>query len=562
MAAVLIAELSPYRSETVSQFWAACFPAGTLVSTPGGMRPIETLGVGEQVIDARGEATVIKETMVRPFTGDLVTLDLLGTLPLTASAEHPILVRRGGREQWLEAARIGVGDCLVLPRSRCSSEPALRFDATAVARGRQPLLGKPLALTPDVAYLLGRFVGDGAASLWVERALYDRGRVEISFDLGEEEEAEICLGVARGAFGSAGLRQGNETYRVSFGRGTVGRCFQEWFGHLAHNKRLPASVTGLEDPETIRSFLRGYFDTDGHIVKAGKSAGTINASSASPGLVLQLQALCTKLGCCAALHRQLRKETTGSIRGRTFQQRVERYMLSVPKSEVALIYPGLHATFNRTARKIVRGEQAWYLPVKRVLRQPVVDRPVYNLHTAANTYLVQNLAVHNCGIDVVLTEEVDPETGETHIVGTGRSRRAEHLVDRTYIDRDGKEQVRKSITYVPRLKTKMLGVLGPSFLRAGGHYAEVYRGYKHRWEQHPKWGLAAQERGEPGATAMHRHRAALRYCVKMFLQDLFIAWRKLEGLPIREPYAVEKLGMPPHESAVAQDAEAGKEQTG
>jgi hypothetical protein len=162
------------------------------------------------------------------------------------------------------------------------------------------------------------------------------------------------------------------------------------------------------------------------------------------------------------------------------------------------------------------------------------------------------------GLDVVLTEEVDPETGETHIVGTGRSRRSEHLVDRTYIDRDGKEQVRKSITYVPRLKTKMLGVLGPSFLRAGGHYADVYRGYKHRWEQHPKWGLAAQERGEPGATAMHRHRAALRYCVKMFLQDLFIAWRKLEGLPISDPYAVAKLGMPRHHG----EEHAGMEHTG
>lgn len=39
----------------------------------------------------------------------------------------------------------------------------------------------------------------------------------------------------------------------------------------------------------------------------------------------------------------------------------------------------------------------------------------------------------------------------------------------------------------------------------------------------------------------HRHQAAVRYMVKMFLQAFWLKWRELEGLPVTEPYAVAVL---------------------
>jgi len=44
------------------------------------------------------------------------------------------------------------------------------------------------------------------------------------------------------------------------------------------------------------------------------------------------------------------------------------------------------------------------------------------------------------------------------------------------------------------------------------------------------------------ASVDHRHRAAIRYMMKMFLKDLYVAWRTLAGLPVREPYSEGKLG--------------------
>lgn len=118
--------------------------------------------------------------------------------------------------------------------------------------------------------------------------------------------------------------------------------------------------------------------------------------------------------------------------------------------------------------------------------------------------------------------------------GKGRSRRKEHQIDREYKDKEGKDQTRKSITFNPFLKTKLTGVLGGSFLKAGGKYADIYYNYKNRIENMPP---------HAGKTKAHRHNMAIRYATKRFLVDLHIAWRTMEGLPVSEPYSVAKLNI-------------------
>lgn len=116
--------------------------------------------------------------------------------------------------------------------------------------------------------------------------------------------------------------------------------------------------------------------------------------------------------------------------------------------------------------------------------------------------------------------------------GRGRSRRKEHLVTRTYTDREGNESERQGITFDPFLKTKLY-VLATSFIKAGGPYRTVYDGYKLRLESHPNW---------VEKTKSHRHNAAMRYMIKMFLLDLWTRWREIEKLPIVPSYHEAKLG--------------------
>jgi len=90
----------------------------------------------------------------------------------------------------------------------------------------------------------------------------------------------------------------------------------------------------------------------------------------------------------------------------------------------------------------------------------------------------------------------------------------------------------EKLRYNKWLRTKLVGVLGTSFLKCGSPYRAIYDGYKDR--------LKAKEWGKSDG---HRHNAAIRYMVKMFLLDLWKAWREVENLPIVAPYHEAKLGL-------------------
>jgi hypothetical protein len=136
--------------------------------------------------------------------------------------------------------------------------------------------------------------------------------------------------------------------------------------------------------------------------------------------------------------------------------------------------------------------------------------------------------------------------------GAARSRRQEHLVERTYIDREGHTKTRMGVTFNPFLRTKMLGVLAGSFLRSGSPWRVHYDNYKHRletdparikvalveWKKRKKTGEDMRNLWAPGRI----NNAAKRYMIKMFLAELWATWRRIEGLPVTPAYQEAKLG--------------------
>src|SRR5262245_30299808 len=136
--------------------------------------------------------------------------------------------------------------------------------------------------------------------------------------------------------------------------------------------------------------------------------------------------------------------------------------------------------------------------------------------------------------------------------GRGRSRREEHLVEREYIDKNGDTKTRKSVTYNPWLKTKLMGVLAGSFMRSASPWRQQYDNYKHRIETDPakekvtlpEW-KKCRKTGEDVSrlwTPGRINDASKRYMVKMFLIELYKQWRALEGLPVHPAYHEWKHG--------------------
>jgi len=107
------------------------------------------------------------------------------------------------------------------------------------------------------------------------------------------------------------------------------------------------------------------------------------------------------------------------------------------------------------------------------------------------------------------------------------------------------------LPYNKKIKTVLLGVLADSFIKQNAPYRlNYYDPYKKRLENedntiyNPDEKRMRQDDGKSWKSVSkgHRDRAAKRYMIKMFLKDLYVAWREIEGLPVRRPYAEEYLG--------------------
>lgn len=107
-----------------------------------------------------------------------------------------------------------------------------------------------------------------------------------------------------------------------------------------------------------------------------------------------------------------------------------------------------------------------------------------------------------------------------------------------YTDAEGKIQLKRGITYNPILKTKLMGVLTGCLMKAQDPtYSTIYYDYKKRLE------LSVYHKGK---NAAHKNMMAQRYMIKQFLRNMWTTWRQLEGLPVDNPYEVDKLGHKPH----------------
>jgi hypothetical protein len=129
--------------------------------------------------------------------------------------------------------------------------------------------------------------------------------------------------------------------------------------------------------------------------------------------------------------------------------------------------------------------------------------------------------------------------------GRGRSKRPEHLVERSYLDKDGKEAKRMGVTHNPELKTRLF-LLATSFIKAGGPYRAIYDDRKLRLESHPVYGAhndGKEIEGKGKVSKGRRHMMAMREMQKRFLVDLYKAWRTIEGLPVAPEYSEAKLGL-------------------
>nr|WP_246776008.1 DNA cytosine methyltransferase [Methylobacterium aquaticum] len=355
-----------------------CFPAGTLVLTEQGYRPIEEIEVGDRVLTHQQRWRRVTETS-RAFR-PLITLRGHGHPGLTMSPEHPIYARQR-KDMWRTEPR-GYERTL---------DPADWLPASALDRGWYwatpttfpleqdvPVVGRRgMPFDQRLMWLAGRYVGDGWTRLTDDRAelVITCGRHEV--DRLREKLAAWPRQGGRAAAGELAWheRETATAYQFSTNHRGLVEWLREEFGHGAESKRLPAWALGLA-PLMRGALLEGYLSADGW-----RHDDFYEARTVSKALAFSVKALVTSLGNTATVHLLA---NSSEIDGRTVLAR-PIYLLR-----------WRHALDAKRAQTFRLDDGFEWAPIREQI--DVVDSAeVFNIGVEEDeSYVVEGIVVHNC----------------------------------------------------------------------------------------------------------------------------------------------------------------------
>ena len=378
-----------------------CFPAGTLVLTTDGYKPIETVAVGDLVLTHQGRFRAVLE--VGSDVAECVVVKGQGHHGLVCTPGHPFLV---GNDEWCEAKDLKgrrwanvaqvpeVPVPAMVPTAKGhfydkaskgyrvkgdkggkpvyvglfgTVEEAAAVRTEAIRDGRIDVRGANAAdvWSPGFARFLGYWIGDG----WVSR--------DHVFLCGAVGDADLLEQLFAGAklLGKATLEPTSS--RIRCGSKHFVRWLREQFGEYAHGKKIPAWLYGMPE-EYRRAFLDGYLLADGHEETGKRGGGRVRVfTTVSKALAIGVRVLLNQLGASASI-RVINNQRQAVIDGRPVSER-----------------PSYKVTAYETVRSFrLLGRHGWGL-VRSV--EPAGTHTVYNLAVDEDeSYTADGIVVHNC----------------------------------------------------------------------------------------------------------------------------------------------------------------------
>jgi len=335
-----------------------CLPPGELILTETGERPIETLQAGDCVWTHKGRLARVDHTMARPFTGDLVEINVNGYHRMLVTDNHPVLVANyKGKADFRPAEEVSAGDYVMIPNFRPS-------DKRKAVREPQ---------TTSFLRLLGYYLAEGSVE-------DDRGTpatVRFTFHVKEADYTDDVLSLIKEAFdktASVRVMEARNVREVVVCSREIAATFVWLCGRGASGKRLNEDLFTAYDSASLLEMVDTWLRGDGHDRMLNKT------------------------------HRQLT--------GRTVSERLARDMFRIlvmnrlkptmrcdmPEGKKPVYSVSL---FGRCAGRfydrVPRGRGYLRYKVQAVRRVPYEGK-VYNLNLDRDsTFLTNFFVVHNCG---------------------------------------------------------------------------------------------------------------------------------------------------------------------
>ena len=341
-------------------FGAPCLVAGTLITTKDGMKPIETVEVGDYVLTHANTYEKATERMVNRKTG-IYTIKVKGSPITEVTGNHRFYVRYRHRfykdgayhvnwdlPEWKAVEDFNGNEYIAFPYNTESTNEK--------------------GISDQEAWLIGRYVADGY--------LRDTPRKDRPSNI---KRVVFCIGTGKyDEFESHALS-------VSYSKGENCRKYQmsdkrlyelcEQCGKGAENKRIPGFIMDLPT-ELLKEFIDGYMSGDGSVKN-----GIHKATSVSRELIYQLGQCVSKVyGCGYSIHYTKRPDKY-IICGREVNQRDTWQIVWRDSGEKQSHM--LHGVLWQKLKKISFDKDR--------------TETVYNLEVEnEHSYTANNMGLHNC----------------------------------------------------------------------------------------------------------------------------------------------------------------------
>lgn len=335
-----------------------CFVAGTMVLTPCGYKPIESLKIGDSVVTHTGDVRSI--TAIGSKEAQTGEVKILGRPSIRCTGNHPFysieLKRDNKRNSSTYDQKVEYGEY----EFKAVEDSVGRYAGRVTSKRIDGHIPNVYNATPEeIVELAGWYVGDGYIRRWN----------------GKNKKAVIIAAVCKrkidqfsktfnGAIQYSVAKDG----KITITNTVLADWLIENFGEKSQSKKLPYWIY---TSELNNRFIAGYEKTDG----SRRANGNVRISTTSAALAYGMADLYGN-----ASVEFCKRETTHVIMGRKVSQR-DNYTIYKAKGKTA-----------RT--KMICGR---YASIIRGWNNDGAIRTVYNITVdGEHSYIVNGIAVHNC----------------------------------------------------------------------------------------------------------------------------------------------------------------------
>ncbi len=409
-----------------------CLAEGSTVTTPQGIKTIESLDVGDKVLsfDEHSGALCFQPVIAKKFSGyQPVHTVSVGERKLDATANHPFYsywynpdvpsklgrynlayVRADNlKEAIIPRVSIDYGN----PHPLKAPELVTEFKSMnqyasdlVMARQRQSKMALIEDTTDDIMWLFGYWVGDGDIEIKQGKTEGVVRFAKVGFSTPPEDRARVKLMQTMTVLIEAKPTERADGHHLAWNSKELAEFFHiNGFEGQAKDKRVPQWVWSLPESQRL-AFVAGYLDADGSVKERQFSIKSVNHD-----LLADVASLLVTLGITARLYTEFSEPKTVTIMGvECIAHGAYRLAFGIDERFLKFISPALRKKAENQSERVMQLKRAVgrsnielsldveIVPVK-VSESALELAPTWDIEVAGTgNFVSQGFIVHNSKI--------------------------------------------------------------------------------------------------------------------------------------------------------------------